>query len=219
VCALLLCAAAHAQLSAQVSVASDYVYRGVSLDDGRPTVMAAADYDSATGWFVGGQVGQTRLYGESHTEPLWIVDAGYAHALTSRLSWEIGATYSIFTHFSYWNYAETFVGLSAKNWNLRLYYAPNYFGRQSRSTYLEFNLAQPLNEHLRLIGHLGAQRNESANGGSSSHTIDASVGAGARFDRFDLQLLRVAINRADYAYPVISPDDKQRWVLSAAYAF
>lgn len=218
-CGLLFAGGARAQASAQVSLASDYVYRGVSLNDGRPSWMAAANYDSAAGWFIGGQVAQTRLFSEPHAEPLWIVDAGYAHALTSRLNWEAGATYSIFTHFTFWNYAETFVGLSAENWNLRLYYAPDYFGRQRRSAYLEFNATHPLDDHFRLIGHIGAQRSESASGGDHDHTFDLSLGAGAKFDRFDLQLLWVAANRANYTYPVVSPDDKQRWVLSAAYAF
>ena len=218
-CGMLLAGTAHAQMSAQISVANDYVYRGASLNDGRPAVMAAASYDSADGWFVGGKVAQTRLYGERHAEPVWTADVGYAHALTSRLSWEAGATYSIFSDFTFWNYAETFVGLSAENWNLRLFYAPNYFGRQRRSTYLEFDMTHPLNDRYRLIGHLGAQRSESSRGDDHDHTFDVSLGAGARFDRVDVQLLWVSTSRANYSYPVLSPEDRTRWVLSASYAF
>ena len=218
-CGLLLAGAAQAQWSAQVGAASDYVYRGVSLNDGQPAAMAAFNYDGAAGWYLGGQVGQTRLYGAHHAEPLWIVDAGYAHALTSQLSWEIGATYSIFSGFTFWNYAETFVGLSAQNWNLRLYHAPNYFGRHRRSTYLEFNYAHALDERWRLLGHLGVQQAESTLGGDRDRTLDASLGIGAKFDRIDVQLLRVAVNRANYAYPSLSPERRQRWVLSATCAF
>lgn len=216
---LLLAEPALAQVSAQVGVATDYVYRGVSLNDGDPAVMAAVNYDSAAGWFVGGQVAQTRLYGERHAEPLWTVDAGYAHALTSRLSWEVGATYSIFTDFTFWNYAEAFVGVSAEHWNLRLYHAPNYFGRQRRSDYLELNGAYPLNDRWRLLGHLGAQQTEISHDGDRDRTYDASVGVGTKFDRVDLQLLWVVINRANYVYPSTSPDERCRWVLSASYAF
>ena len=139
--------------------------------------------------------------------------------LTSRLSWEAGATYSIFSDFTFWNYAETFVGLSAENWNLRLFYAPNYFGRQRRSTYLEFDMTHPLNDRYRLIVHLGAQRSESSRGDDHDHTFDVSLGAGARFDRVDVQLLWVSTSRANYSYPVLSPEDRTRWVLSASYAF
>jgi len=218
-CGLLLAGAAQAQWSAQVGAASDYVYRGVSLNDGQPAAMAAFNYDGAAGWYLGGQVGQTRLYGAHHAEPLWIVDAGYAHALTSQLSWEIGATYSIFSGFTFWNYAETFVGLSAQGWNLRLYHASNYFGRHRRSTYLEFNYAHALDERWRLLGHLGVQQVESTLGGDRDRTLDASLGVGAKFDRIDVQLLRVAVNRANYVYPSLSPDERQRWVLSATCAF
>jgi hypothetical protein len=181
--------------------------------------MAAVNYDNAAGWYLGAQVGETRLYGERHTEPLWIVDVGYAHALTSRLSWEIGATYSIFTDFGFWNYAETFVGLSAENWNLRLYHAPDYFGRGRHSTYLELNAMHPLDERWRLIGHVGVQQAGTTQEGGRARTIDASLGLGAKFGRVDMQLLRVAVNRANYTYPTTSPEDRQRWVLSAAYAF
>jgi len=218
-CSLLLAGTAHAQWSAQVGAASDYIYRGVSLNDGRPAAMAAFNYDGAGGWYLGGQVAQTRLYGESHAEPLWIVDAGYAHALTSQLSWEIGATYSIFSGFTFWNYAETFVGLSALDWNLRLYRAPNYFGRHRRSTYLEFNYAHALDERWRLLGHFGVQQTDSARNSDRDRTLDASLGVGAKFDRVDVQLLRVAVNRANYTYPSLSPEQRQRWLLSAAWAF
>ncbi len=218
-CGLLLTGAAHAQWSAQVGAASDYVYRGVSFNDSRPAIMAAVNYDGAAGWYLGGQIAQTRLFGERHAEPLWIVDAGYAHALTSRLSWEVGATYSIFTDFTFWNYAEMFVGVSAENWNLRLYHAPNYFGRDRRSTYVEFNSTHALDERWRVLAHVGAQQLEPARVGDRSHTLDASLGLGARFGRVDVQLLWVAVDRANYAYPSTSPEDRQRWVLSTAYAF
>lgn len=218
-CALLLSCSAQAQWSGQAGAASDYIYRGVSLNDGRPAAMAAVNYDSAAGWYLGAQVGETRLYGERHTEPLWIVDVGYAHALTSRLSWEVGATYSIFTGFGFWNYAETFVGLSAENWSLRLYHAPDYFGRSRHSTYLELNAMHPLDQRWRLIGHVGVQQAGATQEGGRTRTVDASLGLGAKFERVDVQLLRVAVNRANYTYPTTSPEDRQRWVLSVACAF
>lgn len=215
----LLADPASAQVSAQIGVSSDYVYRGVSLNDGDPALTAAVNYDSASGWFAGAQVAQTRLYGESHAEPLWKTDVGYAHALTSRLSWEIGATYSIFTDFAFWNYAETFVGVAAENWSLRYYHAPNYFGRQRRSDYLEWNGTYPLDERWRLIGHLGAQQTEFAHGGDRDRTFDASFGVGATFERVDVHLLWAAVNRTNYAYPLASPGERSRWVLGATYAF
>lgn len=216
---LLLAGAAQAQWSAQVGAASDYVYRGVSLNDGDPALMAAVNYDSPAGWYFGGQIAQTRLNGERHAQPLWIVDAGYAHALTSHLSWEIGATYSIFTDFTLWNYSEMFVGLSAENWNLRLYRAPDYFGRHRHSTYVEFNYVHALDERWRLLGHLGVQQVESTRNGDRDRTLDGSLGVGLKFNRIDVQLLWVAVNRANYAYPSLAPDERRRWVLSAACAF
>lgn len=76
-----------------------------------------------------------------------------------------------------------------------------------------------MDERWRLIGHLGAQQTERSDGSDRYHSFDASLGVGAKFDRIDMQLLWVAISRANNVYPTTDPEDKSRWVLSASYAF
>jgi uncharacterized protein (TIGR02001 family) len=216
---LLLAGDALAQVSAQVSAASDNVYRGVSLTDSRPAAAAELNYDSDAGWFVGGQASETRLYREYGDHPEYTVDAGFAHALTAQLTWEAGATYSTFPGFTFWNYAEGFAGVLGENWNARIYYSPNYFGRQQRTVYAEFNYSHALGERLRLLAHVGALQGLSAAAGESNRTLDASVGVGAKFNGIHVQFAWVTTNRTNFLYPIDGSGDRQKWVLSLAYLY
>ncbi len=212
-------ASAFGQVSVQTSVASDYLFRGVSLTDGRPTASLEVNYDDSSGWFAGGLATATYLYGESHYEPEYIVDAGYAHALNAGLTWEVGATYAVFADFTFWNYTETFVGVLGERWNARLYYAPDYFGRGRRTAYAEFNYAQPLDEHWRLLGHVGVVHDSDVSVDPHSRTYDASVGIAARYGSVSFALKRSTLNHENSLYPIDTASGRGNWLLSVAFSY
>ncbi|MEP6938627.1 MAG: TorF family putative porin [Rudaea sp.] len=216
---LALTQSSFAQVSAQASIVSDYVYRGVSLTQGRPSATLEADIDDASGWFAGALVTGTRLYSEPHYEPEVILDVGYAHALTTGLTWEAGATYSYFSDFTFWNYAEVFAGVLGERWNARLYYATDYFGRDRRSWYGEINFTQPLDEHWRLLGHVGAVRSSKAALDSHSSVLDASVGVAAKFGSASFAIKRSVMNRDNYLYAPAASGERGTWVVSLAYSY
>jgi len=225
---LLVCSAAallgaagvsHAQVSAQVSVASDNVFRGVSLSDGRASAAAELDFDSSAGWFAGAQVSSTRLAFQRHDHPELVFDAGYAHALTSTLTWDAGASYTAFPGFTYWNYGEAFVGVLAENWSARLHYAPDYFGRQRRTLYAEYDFQYPLHERWRVIAHIGALHSAPAAAEGHAWSYDGSLGVAARFGSTTLALRRIAIDRVTYLYPLAETSGRADWVLSLAWSY
>jgi uncharacterized protein (TIGR02001 family) len=205
---------AFAQISGQASIASDNTFRGVSLNDERPTASLELDYDSPDGWFVAGLATQARLFTQRSASAQFIADAGYAHTLASGLTWELGATRYSFPKVSFYNYTEVFAGLSSHNWNARLYYAPDYFGRNRRTLYAEFNYVQPLDARWRLLGHLGYLRDGLGGQTLDIRTLDASAGLGAKIASFDIQLKWVATNRPTYFYPVATADGRSEWVAS-----
>ena len=127
------------------------------------------------------------------------------------MTWELGATYSTFPNFAFYNYSEFFAGLLSNNWNARLYFAPDYFGRNHRTLYAEFNYAHPLGEHVRLLGHVGALQGAFGSADSGTGTLDASLGVGAKLNNVDIQLTWVATNRANYFYPVAIATDRHEW--------
>lgn len=217
--ALFGAADAQAQVSAQVSVASDNVFRGVSLSDGHASAALEVNYDNDAGWFTGAQVSSTRLARENHDHPELVVDAGYAHALNSTLTWEAGASYAVFPGFSYWNYGEAFAGVLAENWSARLHYAPDYFGRQRRTIYAEYDFQYALGERWRVIAHVGALHSAPAAAEGHAWSYDGSLGVAARFGSTTLALRRVAIDRATYLYPLAETSGRADWILSLAWSY
>ena len=192
---LLSCTQACAQVSGSVAVVSDYRFRGASLSDGRPALQLGLAWERDDGWYAGAFASSARLYGHADVQLLSYV--GYARRLHNGLSWEAGAEYAAFRHYSADNYPELYVGLTAERISGRLYYAPRYFSEDDAVVYAELNANKPLDERWRLLGHLGwLQRLEhseaEASEGAQRTRIDARVGIGAAFGKFDLQLARVA---------------------------
>jgi len=208
-----------AQISAQASIASDYVYRGVSLTQGRPVAALEVGYDSPSGWFAGALATATHLYGQKNYEPEYVLDLGYAHTLTPGLTWEVGATRSIFASYAFWNYSEAFVGLLGERWNARIYYASDYFGRGRQSWYGEFNYAQPLDEHWRFLAHAGMVQATKSASNPHSQVLDASIGLAARFGATSFAIKRSALNHDNYLYSSVSTAEPGTWVVSLAYSY
>ena len=208
---------ASAQVAVDVSVASDNDFRGNSLSNHTAVVALAAAFDHPDGWFAGALASEARFRSDHRTSPQLVTDAGYAQRLSSGLSWEVGATATFFPNASIYNYSEVFAGLAADTWSTRLYVSPEYYGQHARSEYLEFNLARPLGERLRLLGHVGAQHSRTAVHYGSATTFDVRFGVSAQFGFGQLQLDWVRTNRIGYLEPV-SGHDRQRWIVSLTHA-
>jgi len=156
--ALLLCSnVAVAQMSAHVSLLSDYRYRGESLTDGRPAAQAGLAYDHESGLFLGTLISNVRIE-PTATGLSGQVYGGYARSFGERKSWEIGAVTYLFPHPSAppdYDYSEVFVGTSMNPFSARIYYSADYFHSGAHTIYSELNTEQPLNEQVALLGHVG----------------------------------------------------------------
>ena len=159
-CATFYCTAAFAQMSGDLSLLSDYRFRGESLTEGRPAAQASLAYDHASGLFLGA------LISNVHIEPSASglsgqFYGGYVRPFAEQKSWEVGAVTYVFPHPSVppnYDYSEIFVGGSIDRLSLRLYYSRNYFQTGSSAMYSELSAEQPLIEHVALLGHLGYLR-------------------------------------------------------------
>jgi uncharacterized protein (TIGR02001 family) len=215
---------AFAQLSGSAAVLSDYRFRGLSLNDDRPTPQLTLNYDRDDGWYAGAMASHAKLE-ETSTAQL-VAYGGYARRLPGGVGWEAGVAQTVFTQLSADNYAEAYVGVSGEQVSARLYFSPRYFGRPVRTLYAEANGFLRLGETLRLVGHAGLLRalgGEDSIGPLSGHRFDFRLGLAAQVGDFDVQLARVT--RAAYRYPsypgyppYVGPRP-HAFVLSAAYSF
>ena len=95
-----------AQVSGSVAVVSDYLFRGVSLSEGRPAAQLNVNYDDASGWYAGGFASSVRLVADPGSHAQLIAYTGYARRLGSGLSFDAGASYAAFLQVAGYDYAE-----------------------------------------------------------------------------------------------------------------
>ena len=176
---LTLPCAAQAQVSASLSLVSEYAVRGLSLSEGRPAAQLRIDYDSPSGWYAGGFLSSASL-AYSPTRAQLIAYAGYARRTASGLSWDAGISRTAFARDARYRYDELHAGLGWERGSVRAYYAPDYYGA-GRSAYLEWNGVHPLGERWRLLGHLGVLRRLGGHGGADG-TARADLRLGLAYD-------------------------------------
>ena len=143
---------------------------------------------------------------------------GYASRGARGLGWEVGATASHLIGDARYDYAEAYVGLIAERWNLRIYYAPDYFGRRVQTVYAELDASVALRPRLRLFSHLGALTTVGGQPAVGTRGVrgDARLGVGLAIDPVDLQLAWVGASRGG---PAVFGTRRGAWVLSVSAAF
>lgn len=207
-----------AQLAIDASLASDNVYRGISLNAGDPAAALNLNWDAGNGWYAAGMASQVHLYHRTQSSAQLSANAGYALRTESGLGWEFGGTATAFADSSGYNYDEAYAGLLGEHWNARVYFSPDYFGRSERTIYAEFNYAHPLHGHLRWFAHAGALHVLSGRH-DKIPLYDLAIGTGARFGAFDLQVQWVDTSRVDYLYPAAAADTRHAWVASLTFSY
>jgi uncharacterized protein (TIGR02001 family) len=198
---------------------SDYRFRGISLSDGRPETQLSLEYEHPGGWYAGAFASRVKLY-ENGSNAQLVAYTGYTRQLPSGLSWDVGATYSVFTQAANYNYAEVYVGATSGNVSGRIHFAPDYFGQGIRSIYAEINGDYPIRERLHLLGHVGLLQPFSARKETAAvGRFDTRIGIGTGFAAWNFQLAWVAGEGSRAGYPIYEHSGSQAVVLSASYAF
>ncbi|MGA9335242.1 MAG: TorF family putative porin [Rudaea sp.] len=213
--ALIFAGSAHAQIAAEISIASDNDFRGNSLSDGDPVATFSLTADGRAGWFGGVLVSQAHFnhYHYDRSGPQFVSDAGYAGTIAGGWSWEAGATSTLFPNSSIYDYHEFFAGLAKQAWSTRIYLSPNYYGRGFRSQYAEFNYTRPLGARWHLLAHIGVQHSDVPMAEASKTTFDTRLGVAVQWQRIDMQLSWVNTNRISYLEPVVADSDRHTLIL------
>jgi uncharacterized protein (TIGR02001 family) len=118
--------ASSVSLSANLSLVSDYRFRGISLSDEDPAIQGGIDA-SLGGFYVGTWASSIEQVGNAETE----IDlyGGYGGDITDGLSYDVGFLYYTYPEGNGSNYYEVYGSLSGSvqlfNWTVGTAYAPD----------------------------------------------------------------------------------------------
>lgn len=219
---LCLCVAhsAFAQISGNVTVVTEYRYRGVSLSEGDPEGQLSLGYDNAAGWYAGGLVSGVRLY-DLNTEQ-FIVYGGYTKSLFSGLSIDGGVSNTTFRRASDYNYNEAYIGVTSDRYSARLYYSPSYFYQNARTLYGELNVPYTITDNVQLLAHIGLLHHLTDNDSTEtdlSTRYDYRIGLNTRVSDWNFQIALVGLQKKSNIYEQYVDRHLHTWLLSTSYSF
>lgn len=190
----LLAGAAQAQQSFSLTVQSDYLLRGVSLSDGRPTLTLDVNYDDKSGVY--GALSATAVDTRNAGAELlgFVADFGYVKRLASGFTWDVGLSDSQISTYVYEryvaNYAEAYAGVSRDGFSAHLYFSPDYLGENVRTLYLDLAGSVQPADRWRLFAHAGLLTVLAGNVdvlGGRDH-VDFQVGIARQFGPFEARI-------------------------------
>ena len=217
VAALLWPAVVAAQVGGSILAETDYRYRGVSLSGEDPTLHLSLSYDHPAGWYAGASLAAVELV-PGFRRAATTGYAGYVQRSAAGWAWEAGATVSHFSGFSGYDYGEAFAGVIGERWSARLYFSPDYFGRNARTLYGEVNGGVPISPMFRAFVHLGvlSRLSGTAPEGVEEVRYDVRAGIGARMGGSDLRLAWVAGGPGE---PYVAAYRQRRSTAVLSYSF
>jgi uncharacterized protein (TIGR02001 family) len=197
-CALVPVSSAYAapdlpgDFSANVTLTSDYVFRGISQSNEEPTVQGGIDWSHPeTGLYLG-----VWGSGVDFTDASSEFDAyGGISGTVDDLTWDLGAIYYHYPgsdddlNYDFWELAAAAgYDFGILQTSLSLNYSPDYFGNSGDAYYLAAYVTAPLPYDLTLNGHVAHQWiDDNAAFGTDDYT-DWSLGLGYTLEGFDLAL-------------------------------
>lgn len=183
-------ASAEGTVSANISLTSDYVFRGVSLSDNGPAIQGGFDY-VADAWYAG-------VWGSSLSEDMEIdVYAGITPS-TGPIDWDLGVIGYFYPGAdddgAEFDYAELKVALSHDfndqfSAGAAVYYAPENYGDTGDARYLEINGTYSASDALQFTAAYGNQNIEEPNGPNSEDDYNTwNIGATYATHGFEIDL-------------------------------
>ena len=156
---------AHAEVSGNIALTSDYVFRGVNLSDG-PAVQGGFDWTEGQ-WYAG-------VWGSSLTEGMELDVYGGWTPSTGPVEWDLGLIGYFYPNadddgaeFDYFEgkIAGSFPVTEQLGVGGAVYYAPENYGDTGEAIYFEANAAFAFSDTVSFSGAFGNQSIEDPDGG------------------------------------------------------
>ena len=137
-----LTSTAFAGASANVGVMSDYVWRGVSQNNSKPSIMAGADYEASNGLYVGTWAAQVDDGGDDVEIDLY---GGFSKELSNGFGYDVGAISYNYPGAVDWDFTELYINGSYKFVELGISKVTNAdFAPLKDTTYTHITLSKDL---------------------------------------------------------------------------
>ncbi|MFC1664365.1 TorF family putative porin [Pseudomonadota bacterium] len=187
-------------VSANVTLATDYVFRGVSQTNGDPAIQGGFDYNHAKGFYAGLWASNVEFNENAALAPTAAVNeatleldlyAGYGGSFGKNHSYDLGLLYYAYPgseNSLNYDFFEAYGGVdfslgSKTTLGLKLSYSPEFFGETGEATYLEANVNFAISDNFGIGLHYGSQKIDVGDDYTDWKVSLAGSGAG-----FDLEL-------------------------------
>lgn len=146
-------AASAVELSGNVTMATDYSFRGVSQTEGKGAIQGGFDLDFGNGFYAGTWSSNVS-YG-NNTQELDVY-AGYAFDVSESVALDFSVVQFIYPGVSSFNYTEYWATVSVSDFSLGLVYTNDYFGEGGEpATIVNLDYSLSVNESVSVDFHVG----------------------------------------------------------------
>ncbi len=149
--------AASPSFVGSVTLATEYILRGISQTDEDPAIQGNIDFVAggfyAGVWASNVEVSEIGLGIETHAE--FDFYAGYLWQGESGFGWELGAIHYEYPSHEVINYEEYYASLLYKTFKVRYYYTEDFLGFGGDGHYIDGKLDIPLGKGFNLGLHVG----------------------------------------------------------------
>ncbi|MFA7277110.1 MAG: TorF family putative porin [Pseudobdellovibrionaceae bacterium] len=186
-------------LTGNVALTTEYVFRGITQSNEEPTVQGGLDWSEASTGLYLGTWGSGVDFNDATTEFDFY---GGVSGNIDGITWDLGAIYYFYPgaddslNYDFWELAAAagydFDVMSA---SVSINYSPDYFASSGDSYYAALNAEAPLPYDLKLTGSVAKQWIEDNTAfGVGKDYMDWSLGLGYSFEGFDVSLKYIDTN-------------------------
>ncbi len=182
-----------AERSVTITLASDYLFNGITQTDEKPALQGSLDFALDSGFYIGAWASNVDFGDDTNLE----VDAylGYYNELEHGVWYDISLLYYTYhggDDSDDANYVEIAAAVGKDNLELKFWYAPDYAGTGARHMITALSYSYPISEQTTLIA--AVDRSQSLDSDEfvwedgDDNYIHWRIGSEFSFDAFDASL-------------------------------
>jgi len=188
-----------AELTANVGVTSNYVFRGITQTDDGPAVQGGVDYIHENGFYAGAWASNVDFpnQGDGFEVDLY---AGYNFKLNENVLFDVGYITYQYTDSALSDADEIYFGASFKDFSVTYYVGDIDGGSNNDYAYIDLKYSMPLPSEFNLHLHYGNMNSDANN----SDYEDVAIGVSKEIGGFDVGL---TVTTTDHDNAAVEDDE------------